>query len=49
MLRGVPHLKDAIQRLIDAWNAKKHPFLWVKIADQILAHANHQAISALLH
>jgi transposase len=49
VFRSVPHLKDAIQRFIDAWNAKKHPFVWVKTADQILARANHQAISAVLH
>jgi len=49
VFRSVPHLKDAIQRFIDAWNAKKHPFVWVKTADQILARANHQPISAVLH
>jgi len=49
VFRSVPHLKGAIQRFIDAWNAKKHPFVWVKTADQILARATHQAISAVLH
>ncbi len=46
--RSLPHLKGAIQRFIDSWNARKHPFAWVKTADQILAGANHQPISDVL-
>jgi transposase len=49
VFRSVPHLKDAIQRFIDSWNARRHPFVWVKTADEILAHANQKAISAALH
>lgn len=36
MFRSAPHLKDAVQCSIDGWNAKKHPFVWVKTADHIL-------------
>jgi len=46
VFRSVPHLKDAIQRFIDSWNARRHPFVWVKTADEILANANQKAISA---
>jgi transposase len=49
VFRSVPHLKDAIQRFIDSWNARRHPFVWVKTADEILAHANQKAISAAVH
>jgi DDE superfamily endonuclease len=43
VLRSVPHLKDAIQRFIDSWNTHRHPFAWVKTADEILVHANQKA------
>ena len=49
VFRSVPHLKDAIQRFIDSWNPHRHPFAWVKTADEILAHANQKAISAAVH
>ena len=49
VFRSVPHLKDAIQRFIDSWNARRHPFVWVKTADEILARANQKAISAAVH
>lgn len=49
VFRSVPHLKDAVQRFIDTWNAHKHPFHWVKNADEILTRANQKAISAVLH
>jgi transposase len=49
VFRSVPHLKDAIERFIDNWNARRHPFVWVKTADEILARANQKAISAAVH
>jgi hypothetical protein len=45
VFRSVTHLKDAIQRFLDAWNANCDPFAWVKIADLILASAKPKAIS----
>jgi hypothetical protein len=30
VFRTVAHLKDAIQRFLDAWNERKHPFVWLK-------------------
>jgi hypothetical protein len=45
----ITHLKDAIQRFLDAWNAKCHPFAWVKTADHILATAKPKAISGPKH
>jgi hypothetical protein len=49
VFRSVPHLKGAIQRFLDAWNANCHPFAWVKTADQILARSNQKAISGPVH
>lgn len=49
VFRSVAHLKDAIQRFLDAWNAKCHPFAWVKTADQILSRPNPKAISVSVH
>jgi hypothetical protein len=49
VFRSVAHLKDAIQRFLDAWNANCHPFAWVKTADQILASAKPKAISGPVH
>lgn len=37
--RVVAHLKDAIQRFLDAWNANKHPFAWVRTPDEVLHNA----------
>jgi hypothetical protein len=49
VFRSVAHLKDAIQRFLDAWHANCHPFAWVKTADQILASAKPKAISGPVH
>ena len=49
VFRSVAHLKDAIERFLAAWNVNKHPFAWVKSADQILAHAKPKAISGPVH
>ena len=45
VFRNVAHLKDAIERFLAAWNVNKHPFAWVKSADEILSHAKPKAIS----
>lgn len=49
VFRSVAHLKDAIQRFLDAWNDAKHPFSWVKTADEILERAKPKAISGAAH
>jgi transposase len=49
VFRSVAHLKDSIQRFLDAWNADCHPFAWVKTADQVLASAKLKAISGPVH
>ena len=40
VFHSVANLRTVIQRFLDAWNDQKHPFNWVKTADQILAKAN---------
>ncbi len=49
VFRSVAHLKDAINRFLDAWNVNKHPFAWVKSAEEILRHAKPKAISGPVH
>ena len=49
VFRSVAHLKDAIQRFLDAWNENKRPFAWVKTADDVLHRAKPKAISAAQH
>jgi hypothetical protein len=46
VFRSVAHLKEAIQRFLDAWNANKHPFAWVKTADEILGRITPKATAA---
>jgi hypothetical protein len=36
-------------RFLDAWTDAKHPFAWVKTADQILSRTKPKAISGALH
>jgi hypothetical protein len=47
--RGVAHFKDAIQRFLDAWNERKHTFVRVKTADQVLRGYNQKPISGPAH
>jgi len=49
VFRSVAHLKDAIQRFLDAWNDRKHPFVWVKSATAVLRSYNREAISGAVH
>jgi hypothetical protein len=41
----VKDLVTAISRFIDGWNGRAHPFTWTNTADEILPHAQRQAIS----
>jgi transposase len=49
VFRSVAHLKDAIQHFLDAWNDRKHPFVWVKSATAVLRSYNREAISGAVH
>jgi transposase len=42
---SVKDLVTAISRFIDGWNGRAHPFTWTNTADEILPHAQRQAIS----
>lgn len=39
---SVKDLNQKIRQFIDGWNERKHPFVWTKTADEILAKANPQ-------
>src|SRR5450759_163894 len=47
VFRSVAHLKDAIERFLAAWNVNKHPFAWVKSADEILPTPNRKLFRVL--
>lgn len=49
VFRNLGSLVTAIHAFLEAWNENCRPFAWVKTADQILAKANRQAISAAGH
>ena len=49
VFRSVAALRDAILRFLEAWNAKRKPFVWVKSAEQILARANRQRFTVTGH
>ena len=36
-----------IRAFITGWNARKHPFIWTKPADQILANINRKTETCL--
>ena len=46
---SVRQVTDAIRTFIDGWNERCVPFVWTKTADEILAIANRQEISATDH
>lgn len=46
---SVRDLVAAIERFIDGWNERCHPFTWTKAADQVLAHARRQQTSDAEH
>jgi transposase len=46
---SVAALIDAIQRLLDGWNDRCKPFVWVKSAEQILARLNRQRSHETVH
>jgi transposase len=39
---SVKDLVAAIERFIDGWNERCHPFVWTKTADEILTHADRR-------
>ncbi|MGH3430454.1 MAG: IS630 family transposase [Mycobacteriales bacterium] len=49
VFQSVGQLIEAIQRFIGVWNNKRHPFVWVKTADEILAKANPKATFGSVH
>jgi hypothetical protein len=38
-----------IRVFIDGWNNRKHPFIWTKTPDEILAKINRKRTSAPRH
>lgn len=46
---AVPELVAAINRFIEGWNDRCHPFTWTKTADEILPHATGKRISDAGH
>ncbi len=49
VFRSVRALMAAIGRFLDNWEARKHPFAWVKTPEQVLRRRNVKAISAARH
>jgi hypothetical protein len=45
---SVKNLVTAIERLIDAWNERCHPFTWTKTADDILPHTPVNELQTLV-
>lgn len=45
VVRSVRALMNAIQRFLDSWDDHKHPFVWVKTADDLLCRQNMNPIS----
>jgi transposase len=46
---SVKDLITAIERFIDGWNQRCHPFVWTKTADDILTHTRRQRTSDAGH
>lgn len=46
---SVKDLNAKIREFITGWNKRKHPFVWTKTADEILAKANRQPTSETRH
>jgi transposase len=47
--RSVKDLNTRIRAFIDGWNDRRHPFVWTKTADQILAKAKRPTTSDTVH
>ena len=47
--KSVRALTEAIERFIDEWNDRCHPFTWVKTPDEILDKAIRKANSGSRH
>lgn len=46
---SVKDLNAKIRAFITGWNKRKHPFVWTKTADEILAKANRQSTNDTRH
>jgi hypothetical protein len=46
---SVRELMIKIRVFIDGWNNRKHPFIWTKTPDEILAKINRKRTSAPRH
>ena len=46
---SVKDLNAKIRQFITGWNDRKHPFVWTKTSDEILAKANRQPTSETRH
>lgn len=49
MFRKLSGLIAAVQRLLDRWNERHNPFVWVKSAEQILTHRNLRRFNQTMH
>ena len=47
--RSVRDLTTKIKQFIDGWNDRKHPFIWTKTADDVLAKIKRKRISTTNH
>jgi transposase len=47
--RSVGDLTTKIKQFIDGWNDRKHPFIWTKTADDVLAKIKRKRISTTNH
>ena len=47
--RSVRDLNAKIRAFINGWNDRKHPFIWTKTPDEILAKINRKKNSAPDH
>jgi transposase len=47
--RSVRDLNAKIRQFITGWNSRKHPFIWTKTPDQILAKLERKKISLTRH
>ena len=46
---SVGDLTTKIKQFIDGWNDRKHPFIWTKTADDVLAKIKRKRISTTNH
>jgi hypothetical protein len=49
VFKSVKDLNTKIRAFIDGWNDSSHPFVWTKIAEQIVAKTNRPTASSPRH